>query len=473
MILHSKVIPNLRERGLSVGIITPNADEENIKKFATRYEVTLAKLPPLSVRRLSFYGKIRPYLYEDVRRNPALWSKHLRAVEEAKTSPHLMNRWRPYLHLLINKMVGRSRPIRELFARLERMLLADAQAAQLIQSLKPALLVSTYPVDASEACLLLEAQRASIATVGQLLSWDNITAKGRFTVVPDYFVAWGPIMSDELREYYQVKPDKIIEAGVAHFDAHITGANPEGTRVAISRLGLEANKPYIFFGMMSPIFTPYEIEVVEWLAREVEANRFGPEMQLVIRPHPQNVQGYTADTSWLPRLDALASRRVGIDYPILEDSALMWNMNEEDLPKLSNLIAGCAASLNSGSTLSIDAILHDKPVVLTMFDAGHELPWWQSIYRGVSYYHLEKLIKLKGVRVTRSFEEMAAAISAYLSNPALDAEERAEVRRQETGPADGLASRRVAEALVHFLSRTKYAEQRSAEPAKVVSASSS
>jgi hypothetical protein len=292
-------------------------------------------------------------------------------------------------------------------------------------------------------------------------------------VVPDYFIAWGPIMSAELREYYQVDPQNIIEAGVAHFDAHLTSVSPAATRAAISDLGLDPDKPYIFFGMMSPIFTPYEIEVVEWLVREVEANRFGEEMQLVIRPHPQNVQGYTADVSWLPRIDALASGRVGIDYPILEDSSLMWNMNEKDLPKLANLIGGCAVLLNSGSTLSIDAILQDKPVVLTMFDAGHPLPWWQSIYRGVSYYHLAKLIKLNGVRVTRSFEEMADAISAYLDDPTLDAEGRANVRRQETGPADGLASKRVAEALGQLLSRAKYTDQRNVEAAQMVNANPS
>jgi hypothetical protein len=276
-------------------------------------------------------------------------------------------------------------------------------------------------------------------------------------------------MNAELQEYYQVKPENIIGAGVAHFDAHITGASPAGTRAAISRLGLNPAKPYLFFGMMSPIFTPYEIEVVEWLAREVEADHFGPEMQLVIRPHPQNVQGYTADTSWLPRLDALASRRVGIDYPILEDSSLMWNMNEEDLPKLANLIAGCAVSLNSGSTLTIDALLHDKPVVLTMFDAGRQLPWWQSSYRGVSYYHLAKLISLGGVRVARSLADMTAAISAYLMDPDLDAQGRAEVRRQEIGAADGMASKRVAEALVYFRSRAKYADQPSSHVTLCVS----
>jgi hypothetical protein len=302
---------------------------------------------------------------------------------------------------------------------------------------------------------LLEAQRAAIPTIGQLLSWDNITSKGRFTVVPDYYISWGPIMSAELQEYYQIKSENIIETGPAHFDAHVTRVNKTHIRAAIAQLGLNADKPYLFFGMSSPYFSPYEIELVEWLARAVESNRFGPDMQLVVRPHPQNVQGYLADTAWLPRLDVLSSDRVAIDYPLLEDSSLAWDMNEQDLPKLANLLAGCAISLNSGSTLAIDSILHDKPVVLPIFDAGHKPPWWQGTERSLYYIHMIKLIELGGVRVVRSFEEMEQWIKAYLADPGLDRAGREITRRRETGPADGLASERVADALAHYLKRSR------------------
>jgi hypothetical protein len=214
---------------------------------------------------------------------------------------------------------------------------------------------------------------------------------------------------------------------------------------------LKPDKPYLFFGMSAPIFSPYEIELVEWLARAVEAACFGPNMQLVVRPHPQNVQGHMADTDWLPRLDALSSRRVAIDYPILENSGLPWDMNECDLPKLANLLAGCAVSLNVGSTLAIDAILHDKPVVLPLFDAGHQIPWWQGSGRSLSYIHIDKLVKRGGVRVVRSFAEMTQAIQAYLQDPTLDRDGRTKTRNEETGPSDGRASERVADALAHYL----------------------
>ena len=224
----------------------------------------------------------------------------------------------------------------------------------------------------------------------------------------------------------------------------------------LQHLGLQPNNPYLFFGMSAPIFSPYEIELVEWLARAVEAAYFGPDMQLVVRPHPQNVQGHMADTAWLPRLEALASSRVAIDYPILEHSGLPWDMNARDLPKLANLLAGCAVSLNVGSTLAIDAILHDKPVVLPLFDAGHNLPWWQGSGRSLGYIHIDKLVQRGGVRVARSFAEMAQAIQAYLQDPSLDRDGRAKTRNDETGSSDGRASERVADALAHYLQQSQH-----------------
>ncbi len=451
MIFHSNILPALKERGLSVAAISENADYATMQALARRYGVGLEKPPALSAKRLYFYGRIRPYLYEDVRTNFALWSKHVMAVEKANQRGSLFHKLQPQVFMAINRIVVRSEVIRNFFTWWERLLLADDRAAQLIRKIDPGLVVSTYPVNPTEACLLLAAQRAAIPTVGQLLSWDNITSKGRFTVVPDRYISWGPIMSAELQEYYQIKPENIIETGPAHFDAHVTAVNKARTRTVVQQLGLNPDRPYLFFGMSAPVFNPYEIELVEWLAQAIEANRFGPDIQLVVRPHPQNVQGHMGDETWLPRLDALASSRVAIDYPILQKSGLAWDMSEGDLPKLTNLLAGCAVSLNSGSTLIIDSILHDTPVILPMFDAGHQLPWWQGSERSLQYIHLAKLVELGGVRVVRTFEALEQAIQAYLDDPTLDREGREKTRCQEIGYADGMASERVADALAHYL----------------------
>ncbi len=448
MILHSDILSALQKRGISVGLVVPNADEPSMQALARKRSVQLAQAPQLKSRLLNEYESLlRRYLFEDVLDNPSLRSWHHRYLD---TGGKTGLKARTYLQL--NRLSLRFPAIRRTLDRMERRLfLRNAAVGKVLEEMNPKVVVSTYPVAILEACFLHAARTLHRPTVSQLLSWDNITSKGRFSVTADHFITWGPIMTEEVQEYYNVSTERIHECGVAHFDRHVTLPSPEGAAAVISELELDPEKPFLFFGMSSPAITLYEIEVVEWLAQTVRENRWGPDVQLVVRPHPQNVRGYTADTSWLPRLNALAGNRVAIDYPSLEKSSLAWNMKETDLPRLVNLIAGCTICLNSGSTLSIDAVIQDKPVILTVFDGTQTLPWHRSIRRYRDVIHMNKLIALGGVHPTGSFEELEQAIAAYLANPDLDAEARAHTRTQECGPCDGQASERIADALVRIV----------------------
>ncbi len=450
MILHSDVIPELKKRGLSVGVITPDAREPSMIDLAARLGIA-AEPPPAEPSRLQrlVVGRMQRYFFEDIEKNPALWAKHVRERETRSRLAGLS----PALLLQLNRAARRFERIPRTVDGMQRRLLESEPVAACLRRLAPTLVVSTYPVNFVEAAFTHEAGRAGIATVGHLLSWDNITCKGRFPAPARYYVSWGPIMSGELGETYGIPTSDVYECGVPHFDSHVRGRDRTYTAQIVKDLGLDPARPYLFFGMSSPYFAPHEIDVVEWLAAEVQKNRWGEDVQLVVRPHPQNVTGNMADASWLPRLEALVGPRVAVDYPRLQKSRLLWNMQEGDLPRLANLIAGCAICLNSGSTLAIDAIIHDKPVILTCFDAGFELPWWRSARRVLDYRHIAKMVALGGVRVCGSSAELAAAVSDYLDDPGRDSDGRGRTRERECGACDGRASARVADALADLVAR--------------------
>jgi hypothetical protein len=112
--------------------------------------------------------------------------------------------------------------------------------------------------------------------------------------------------------------------------------------------------------------------------------------------------------------------------------------------------------LSAGSTLSLEACILDRPVINIGFDGREELPYERSARRGLDYIHITKLLALGGMRVARSFDELAAHINAYLKNPALDGEARALSARQECGPQDGQATKRAGEALIHLCRRAQH-----------------
>jgi len=72
-----------------------------------------------------------------------------------------------------------------------------------------------------EAKFLYAAKKKKATTLIHLLSWDNITSKGIFPVIPDQFILWGKVMYQELKEYYGTADEAVHICGVPHFDNHI------------------------------------------------------------------------------------------------------------------------------------------------------------------------------------------------------------------------------------------------------------
>ena len=442
MVLHSQLTPELNQRGVLTQILCEESTAESLQNFASESVQIHSAAYEKGKIRMSI-GDARRYLREPIRNNAALWSRH---QYFANGMAGRYAKYRAKFNYVLHRLFYRSRLAHWSFGKLDRYLHRSRAIREKLLELRPDVVVSTYPVSSFEVSFLLEAAKLGIPTVGHLLSWDNITCKGRFTVVPDYFVSWGPVMSQELKEHYDISPERIFECGVPHFDAHKNMVSSDRLQQIMRDLNLDPAKPYLFLGMSAPIFAPHEIDIVEWLAARIREDEFGKDMQLVVRPHPQNVTGNMADESWLPRLKNISGDRVALNLPKITSGGLAWDMEVDDLGVLVNLLAGCSVSMNSGSTLSIDALAHNKPVVLTMFDADKtDLPWWKSAARIRQYPHYEKLIGLGGVSVVGSYSEMTQTIQNYLADDRHLLDDRKQTLAMECLQIDGDSSRRIAE----------------------------
>jgi Putative glycosyl/glycerophosphate transferases involved in teichoic acid biosynthesis TagF/TagB/EpsJ/RodC len=450
MLLQTGLIHQLTEKGKTVAIITPDSNDANLKPL---HKNPLINIYDAQIEQTIWdddYGVKRMYYLEDIKTNPVLWEKHLYSILYSK-SKHPWKRVRPFFYYPIYRLIKYFPSIRRKFKEKEHKYLFSKKAEELLQKIKPTLVVSTYPVNFLEAKFLFAAKKKKIATLIHLLSWDNITSKGIFPVIPDQFILWGKIMYQELKEYYGT-PDKAAHiCGVPHFDNHIRVKKSPDYKTLLSILNLNADLPYLFVAMSSPRFAPHEIDIVEWLAKAINENVFGEDMQLVIRPHPQNVQGSLSDQRWIKRLDNLNEKRVAVDYPQLVKSKVRWSMQKSDMDHLSNLLVGCSICLNSGSTVSIDALMMDKPVILTSFDGDRKLYYWRSVKRLVNYTHLKKFIRLGGAKVVHSYESLKEEIEKYLTTPNYDLKKRRNALEMECHLNDGQSTERVVKTMLKIL----------------------
>jgi len=450
MLFQTGLVTKLTQKGKRIAIITPDISDDNIKALSENSNIEVFEASADTNIWDDDYLFKRKYYLEDIKANPALWEKHIQAVRY-NTSKHPWRRVRPFYYYLIYWLIGFFPSIRERFERKEHRYLVSKSTSQLIEHINPQLVISTYPVSLLEAKVLYAAQQLKIKTCIHLLSWDNISCKGKFPVLADEYIAWGPIMEAELKEYYQIPQSKIHTCGVPHFDQHVEVKRTPAYAPLLEALGLAASQPYIFVAMSSPYFAPKEIDIVEWIAEAVHQDRFGANMQLIIRPHPQNVSGFMADKSWLGRLKALKSKHVAIDYPKLVESKLRWSMQQKDMYRLSNLLVGCTVCLNSGSTVSIDALMCGKPSILTSFDANANLNYWKSARRLIDYNHLAKFIKNGGATPVFDFEALANKIQVFSEDPNYELPTRIAALKAHCLSDDGLATERVVAAVTQML----------------------
>lgn len=447
MVLHSDLLPELRARGMGVAALAPNGNADHFRELCARRGVEPIQAPPIAGLLFGQYGEARRYVFEDYERNAALRAKH--QWEVCNPDARLVFNLRSRLGKVVNSALLRAPRTVRLLGRVEPHLLRSSKIRELLRRRAPKLVVATYPVNWLEALTVLEARRLGIPTVGQLLSWDNITCKGRFAAVPDRFISWGPIMTDELGQFYGATGDSVLETGVAHFDMHLRAVEPPVLAGHLRALALDPERPYLFFGMSASFFAPKEVDIVAWMAERVRAGAFGEGIQLLVRPHPQNIRGNMADPKIIARLNDIAGGPVAVDLPEVVGDGL--DMAERDMARLAALLHGAAVTLNSGSTLTIDAMLHDRPVVLTAFDADEELPWWGSARRLVEFPHLKKLLSYGGVEWARSFVELERAVRSYIEDPTKDREARRRALEAECGVCDGRACERIADGLAELI----------------------
>ena len=448
MLMQTNLLGELQQQGYRVGIVTEDASDPSVKSYCEQN----------GIRNIQFREKPRPfqshielcrrYLLEDVKKNPALYEKHLRMRDLA--SNHLSAKWKYFYTNTINQLVKAIPVSRKLAKQAGKLFLRfSLPADKLVETYQPDLVISTVPVNIGEAKLLHSASKAGVKTVTHILSWDNISCKGHFRELTDEYIVWGKIMKDELMKYYGIPASRIHETGVPHFDIHFRN------KQALEQEGDKPAAPYLFFAMSSPYFAPREIDIVEHIAKWIEADTW-PGLHFIIRPHPQNVIGNMADLNWLPRLQKLESDRVTVNYPEMnEASGINWSMKQDDMQSMSLLVGRSAIVLNSCSTMTIDGLCFDKPVVVTAFDNEEVLPWHISVKRVMEYEHYRNIVESGGVRVVGDYEELKKSIDTYIKDPATDSEKRADILFREVGTGDGKATTRVVSTIDKLLNAGK------------------
>lgn len=307
---------------------------------------------------------------------------------------------------------------------------------------KPDLIFSTHLVARHEYGYLMEAKKRNIPTIGMVKSFDNLTGKGFIPYKTDYAIVWNDILKEELISIYKYDESKIIITGVPQFDSYKKSPIISKDKF-FKKYNLKKNKKTILFATNSQFISPDDVKYVEFLASKlIELNA-----QMIVRIHP---------TDHIGRYKGIQYKNVCFQNPGAEDGD---GSNErvaarEFLEDLSDTLYFSDVTINTASTMSLDAIVHDKPVINIAFDIVKK-PYFKSVERYYEFDHYQPIIESNATSIAKNKVELYEYLETYLNNSVHLKVERQNLRNHMLAGQKGDASKKVAETILQILNQSK------------------
>lgn len=289
------------------------------------------------------------------------------------------------------------------------------------------------------------AKEMGIATAGFIFSWDNLTSRSRIFAPYDHYLVWHEPMKRQLLEIYDHLPaENVHVTGTPQFDYHFD-PELELPREDFCRLyGIDPARPYILYttGIANHFYD--EHLHVEAVIEHLRALDLDPAPQLVVRL-------YIKGTS--PELLAMSKRQIpNVIFPEVRWESRWQTPLHDDLQVYTNLLRHAAMGINAASTVSLELLLHDKPVINLDFDPpGSDLPYALGYRRHIRFDHYWPVAQSGAVMVATSPEEMRSMLHRGLTRPEADRDARQALLENMFGDTlDGRSGRRVGERLLRL-----------------------
>ena len=296
--------------------------------------------------------------------------------------PFYTKRWERWLPKRVERAIRRrsarailaSRPVRAFLKAFERLAPADAGILEWLREHRPDVVVASpanMPLS-DEVDYIKAAKALGIPTVVPVLSWDNLTTKGVFHVVPDATLAWNETQRREAIEIHGIPADRIVVTGSPFLDKWFEPERPSIDRATFcGRVGIGPQRPFVLYLGSSSNIAKDETWLVLRIAQGMRESS-DPRLRdatLLARPHGANQDVYR-----------------GISAPNLK----VW-LRDGELPDTSQAFAefeacirGAVAVAGLNTTGMVDALLAGRPVIALLVDEYRNT----NAYRAVHFKYL-------------------------------------------------------------------------------------
>jgi len=312
---------------------------------------------------------------------------------------------------------------------------------QLLQEDRPTHVFFTHQRPPFLAPFLYAAQQLKIPTSTFIFSWDNLASKGRMLGAFDYFLVWSHLMQSELLYFYpNVAKEKVKVVGTPQFEPYVMPKYETTVEDFYSKFRLDADLKTICYSCADVSIGANDPVVIRAIAQAIQNNAIKTKVQLIVRTSPAE------DDS---RFRALREEFPEIIWNVpkwiltRENHAESWSQrvpSEEDIKDLRSLLEYVDLNINMCSTMSLDFMLFNKPVINTVF--GNLENGLYDDQRFLNYVHFKKVVESHSVSIAINETELIDKINQTLDHPKERTTQRkAMIDLQISEPLEGTSKR--------------------------------
>ena len=438
---YDRVVRLLHAEGHEVRIICPADFSEDGNKSGRALIQLLHDVPGILVedallpsRKNSYYiGLIRNLLDYSIFTRPEHPTPYIADTWLGKelSAKMLMRLKRPVIRSLIT-----SKAARKLLRLLESLVLPDARIVAWLRIYQPQVVFASPYVFRGdiEVEYTKAAQSLNIPVIASLLSWDNLTSKGTYQVMPDWLFVWNKNLLEEAVQIHDFEPRRVFVTGAPVYDPWFDLKPSLEREVFYAQLGLELSRPYVLYLCSSKSISDRETELIQMLIAhflEME-EKYRP--YLVVRPHPFKEMGTEGiEHDWV-KIFPKGGQRPDTD----EARSIYYNS-----------LYHSAAVIGVNTTGFLESAILDKPcltIITPVTSRGQEMR-----------AHFKHLMDAGYIEVAKSFPELVAKIEKNISGTDIGKEKRAKFVNQFIRPSgmETPASEVMAGAILAVAERKK------------------
>jgi hypothetical protein len=295
------------------------------------------------------------------------------------------------------------------------------------------------------APLVYQAEQLRIKTTSFIFSWDNLASKGRMAANFNYYLVWSDLMKQELLHFYKkVKKQSIEVVGTPQFEPYVLERYKTLKKDFYLKFNLDSNKKTICFSCGDISTSKNDELYISTIADAIQKNKI-QNVNLLVRTSPAE--------------DPIRFESLVTKYPFIKWNYPKWHLarkghqeewsqripSKEDIIDLRSILEFSDLNVNMLSTMSLDFMQFDKPVINPVF--GNNENKLYNDQRFLEYPHIKNVVNSNATRIVEDKQALIDAINLYLEYPETDAENRKQLIQMQIGkPLEG-TSKRIATIL--------------------------